>query len=85
MTRTTYRVRVSGTIPADLLPELGDLNLSVEPPETILYGSLPDQSALFGVLSRIHGMNLLLLEIRRINSGDQPEPPAGQPAGRPGG
>jgi hypothetical protein len=72
MLQPTYRVRVSGTIPDDLLPELADLTISVEPPETVLCGSLADQSALFAILSRIHGMNLRLLEIRRLSGGDPP-------------
>ena len=72
MLRTTYRVRVSGAIPDDLLTELSNLTVSVEPPETVLYGSVADQSALFAVLSRIHGMNLRLLEIRRVIGGDPP-------------
>ena len=66
----TYQVRVAGSIPAELLPELENLTVSVEPPETVLYGSLPDQSALFGVLSRIHGMGLRLIEIRRVANTD---------------
>jgi hypothetical protein len=84
MTATTYRVRVSGTIPAELLPELDDLTISVEPPETVLYGSVPDQSALFALLSRIHGMNLRLLEIRRRRGGHPPAKPqlTADPRGR---
>jgi len=72
MTDRTYEVRVSGTIPAELLPELANLTVSVQPPETILYGTLPDQSALFQLLSRIHGMNLRLIEIRQVAAGEVP-------------
>jgi hypothetical protein len=76
MTDRTYEVRVSGTIPAELLPELANLTISVQPPETVLYGTLPDQSALFSLLSRIHGMNLRLIEIRQLAAGDiSPESP----------
>jgi hypothetical protein len=69
MAGTTYQVRIAGTIPAELLPELQDLRISVEPPETVLYGSLPDQSALFGLISRMHGFGLHLIEIRRLPGG----------------
>jgi hypothetical protein len=72
MTDRTYEVRVSGTIPAELLPELANLTISVQPPETVLYGTLSDQSALFGLLSRIHGMNLHLIEIRQVAADDVP-------------
>jgi hypothetical protein len=76
MTDRTYEVRVSGTIPDELLLELASLTISVRPPETVLYGTLPDQSALFSLLSRIHGMNLRLIEIRQLAAGDiSPESP----------
>lgn len=69
MTGVTYEVRVAGTLPAQLLPELHGLTVTVEPAQTVLQGSLPDQSALFGVLSRMHGLGLHLIEVRRIADG----------------
>ena len=66
MTDATYQLRVSGAIPPELLLELGDLSVTVEPAETVLSGSLPDQSALFGLISRIHGLGLRLIEVRRL-------------------
>jgi hypothetical protein len=72
MTETNYQVRISGTIPDELLAELTDMTISVEPPETVLYGALPDQSALFGLIARMHGMGLRLIEIRRLPGGEDP-------------
>ncbi|MCY1136874.1 hypothetical protein OWR29_02615 [Actinoplanes sp. Pm04-4] len=66
MTDATYQVRVSGVLPDELLDELRDLTVSVEPPETVLHGSLPDQSAVVGLISRIHGLGLRLIEVRRL-------------------
>jgi hypothetical protein len=66
MADATYQVRVSGVLPAELLVELRDLTVSVEPPETVLHGSLPDQSAVVGLISRIHGLGLRLIEVRRL-------------------
>jgi hypothetical protein len=64
--RALYELRVSGPIPADLIHDLEGLKISIEPAETVLYGTLPDQSALFGLLVRIHDMGLQLLEVRRL-------------------
>jgi len=73
MAKATYHVRVSGVIPADLLAELDGLTVSVEPPETVLHGSLPDQSAVVGLISRIHGLGLRLIEVRRLLPDEVPE------------
>jgi hypothetical protein len=75
MPEATYQVRVSGVIPAELLAELRDLTVSVEPPETVLHGSLPDQSAVVGLISRIHSLGLHLIEVRRLPPED-PLPPS---------
>jgi hypothetical protein len=37
--------------------------------ETSLTGQLADQAALFGVLSRIYDLNLVLVSVRRFQSG----------------
>jgi hypothetical protein len=71
--RALYQLRVSGPIPADLLRDLEGLRMSVEPAETVLYGTLPDQSALFGLLVRIHDLGLQLLEVRRLTDIDTTE------------
>lgn len=68
MAQATYEIRVSGTLPAELLTELGTLDVIVEPPETVLFGSLPDQSALFGLITRIHGLGLHLVGVRRMGA-----------------
>jgi hypothetical protein len=67
-----YQVRVSGVIPDEVLAELRDLTVSVEPPETVLHGNLPDQSAVIGLISRIHGLGLRLIEVRRLPAADDP-------------
>ena len=72
MPQATYEVRISGVVPAELLSELQDLTVSVEPPETVLHGSLPDQSAVVGLISRIHGLGLRLIEVRRLPADERP-------------
>lgn len=68
--RALYRLRVEGPVPADLMRDLDGLKVSVEPAETVLSGTLADQSALFGVLVRIHDLGLQLLEVRRLTDPD---------------
>jgi hypothetical protein len=64
--RALYQLRVAGPLPADLVRDLEGLRMSVEPAETVLYGTLTDQSELFGLLTRIHDLGLQLLEVRRM-------------------
>ena len=74
MVDPTYQVRVSGVIPAELLAELPDLTVRVEPPETVLHGSLPDQSAVVGLIPRMRGLGLRLIEVRRLPPDEEPKP-----------
>lgn len=39
--------------------------------KTTLSGALADQAALFGVLTRIHALNLILISINRLSPGDE--------------
>jgi hypothetical protein len=73
MPEASYQVRVSGVIPAEVLAELHDMTVSVEPPETVLHGSLPDQSAVVGLISRIHGLGLRLIEVRKLPVDEEPD------------
>ena len=38
--------------------------------DTLLTGSLPDQSALYGVIQQLEALGVQLLEIRRLPPGD---------------
>jgi hypothetical protein len=77
MAAATYQVRVSGVIPPELLSDLHDLTVSVEPPETVMHGSLPDQSAVVSLISRIHGLGLRLIEVRRLTTDETSDPQLG--------
>ena len=76
MPHETYQVRISGLIPADMVAELRGLTVSVEPPETVLHGSLPDQSAVIGLISLIHGLGLKVIEVRRLPGPEKPDQPS---------
>src|SRR3954468_2599123 len=69
MPQATYQIRISGTLPAEFLTELGRLDVKVEPAETVLSGALPDQSALFGLITRLDCLGLRLIEVRRLAAG----------------
>jgi hypothetical protein len=68
MPQATYQVRVSGVIPPEILCELHGLTVSVEPPVTVLQGSLPDQSAVVGLIARVHAHGLRQIEVRWMRS-----------------
>jgi hypothetical protein len=55
-------VRIKGNLKQDWSDWFSELIISNEAHgETLLTGELPDQSALLGLLNRIHGLNLKLL------------------------
>lgn len=53
-------------MPPGLIHDLKAMDVTIEPAETILYGTLQDQAELFGLLLRIHDLGLQLLEVRRL-------------------
>ena len=66
METVRYAVRVRGRTcdVATAAAQVG-LEVAIDPPRTVLRGPLPDQAALFGVLSRIQLLGLELIEVRR--------------------
>lgn len=61
-----YEIRVRGRLPEDWSAWFDGLARQVQPGgETTLRGVLPDQSALIGVLARIHSLNITLLAVQR--------------------
>lgn len=73
-----YAIRVAGYLAPRWAEWLEGLELRHEADgTTLLYGRLPDQSALFGVLIKIRDLNLTLLAVERLRDGDM----AGEHAG----
>lgn len=59
-----YEIRVAGQLSMVWSDWLEGLDVLPEPGgETVLRGPLPDQSALIGVLSRLHALNLTILSV----------------------
>jgi len=81
MSDSAYEVRVSGPIPEQMLMDLGVVARGVEGSQTVLYGDVRDESALFGLLARLRGLGLEVVEVRRtphvtwLHQPDQPDQP----------
>ena len=70
-----WEIHVSGVVPESVLAELDGLEATVEPATTVLYGCLPDEAALYGVLDRVQSLGLRLVEVRRLPEVERrPEP-----------
>lgn len=62
-----YEIRVEGYLTDRWSDWFNGLTIRNEPNcQTTLTGLLSDQSALFGVLSRIHNLNLILISVLRL-------------------
>ncbi len=65
-----YEIRVEGHLTDRWSDWFDGLAIRNEPNgETILVGLLCDQAALFGVLSKIHALNLTLISVSREQAG----------------
>jgi hypothetical protein len=70
----SYEIRIRGRLSDSLLAAFEGLTATVEPVETVLYGPVPDQSGLHGLLDRIESLGLELVEIRQLPT--SPDDPA---------
>jgi hypothetical protein len=66
MTALVYEIRVSGPVPATLLEEFEGVGVVVHPTLTVLRGPIVDQAALHGILNRLQGLNLELIDVHRL-------------------
>jgi hypothetical protein len=72
-----YEIFIRGVLPADLLEEVADAHREIEA-QTVLRGRVRDQAELQGLLRRLHGLGLELVELRQVPvehaEGDPPTP-----------
>ena len=62
-----YEIRVEGHLSDRWFAWFDGLAIQNEPDgETTLTGLLPDQAALYGVLAKIHNLNLVLVSVARL-------------------
>jgi hypothetical protein len=69
MTNLHVEIRVVGSVPTQVLEELGDVQLVSHSVETVLQGSLVDQAALIGIINLLQGLGVELREIRQWDAG----------------
>lgn len=66
-----YEFRINGYLSKQRLPWLADFNVAeLSNGETLLIGQLEDLAALYGLLSRMRDLGLLLLSVRRLQEID---------------
>ena len=65
MTSVEFEIRVAGVAPPEILAQLPELVMSTQPLGTVLTGTSVDQAAFHGVINRMRGHGLQLLEVRR--------------------
>ncbi len=65
-----YEIRVEGVLDERWADWFGGLGVSSEGTQTIIFGLLPDQPALHGVLARIRDLGLCLISVHRLDAGE---------------
>ncbi|MFI0405564.1 hypothetical protein [Actinomadura sp. 3N508] len=61
-----YEIRIRGRISDALQHAFEDLNIRVNPVETVVWSPELDQAALYGVLKTIEALGLELVEVHRL-------------------
>lgn len=64
--RANYEIRVRGHLGPRMLRAFPALAARTRGKDTVLRGCLPDQAAVYGVIARLEGLGLELLELRRL-------------------
>jgi hypothetical protein len=65
-----YEIRVGGSVGPTIMQAFPSLTASRSGQDTLLTGSLPDQSALYGVIHELEALGLELQEIRQLPTAD---------------
>ena len=66
MQPTHYEITVRGRLSATLAAAFDGLSADRLATQTVLYGEVADQAALFGLLERVQSLGLELVEVRRV-------------------
>lgn len=65
MSARTYEIRIKGRVGDAVQAAFADMTVAINPVETVVYGPVRDQAALYGLLGRIQELGLELVEVRR--------------------
>jgi hypothetical protein len=71
-----YEIRIKGRLSDSVLAAFEGLRTTVE---TVLYGPVQDQAALYGLLDRIQSLGLELVEVRQLPAAADQVPAEPQP------
>jgi hypothetical protein len=63
-----YDIQVEGTISSEWQDWFGGMKISKHADTTHISGRLPDQTAVYGILNRLAGLNLALISVQRTLS-----------------
>jgi len=67
--KQSYQIRIEGHVNLDWSASFDEVTVQhTGDGQTILSGTLPDQTALHGVLMRIRDLGLTLVEVKRIEN-----------------
>ena len=61
-----YEIRIKGRLSDSVLAAFQGLTTAVQPVETVMYGPVQDEGALYGLLDRTQSLGLELVEIRQL-------------------
>jgi hypothetical protein len=72
-TRTCYRIVMRSELGERYAAAFDGMRMETEDGRTILIGEIIDQSHLFGILNRIHGLGLRLLSVQALPDDSHPD------------
>lgn len=66
---TSYEILVEGILSADWSDWLAGMSITaLGEDQTLIAGTVPDQSALYAILMQLHSLNVTLIAVRRVRS-----------------
>lgn len=76
---TIYEFTIRGDLSGQWCDWFGDLQMAYAENETILWGPVPDQAALYGIIARLRNLGLTLLSVNQRPAGAAPAPDHSKP------